>query len=124
MEARDIPDEEVPDYATKIWIGPPPGQEESIEGVEAIAYMAALPDFSQVVARAVRIELDPGDLEHLAAKGHFWLTFIGEVVVPFALNLDLPEPADVQGSSDEDLATASDETPAQPPVDPTEGIGL
>jgi hypothetical protein len=38
----------------------------------------------------VLVQLEPGDLDRLAADPHLWLTFWG-VVVPFALTV--PEPA-------------------------------
>lgn len=42
----------------------------------------------------VRLELEPGELEQLAAGGHVWVTFVGGIL-PFNVTTTGPEGSDV-----------------------------
>jgi hypothetical protein len=87
MRATLIPPDEVPDGYTTHIIGPPDGHDPTgdIRPVEAaITYRDV--DGVRAVLYRFRFELDPGDLELLAAGVPIWLTQVGGIQ-PFDLDI-------------------------------------
>jgi hypothetical protein len=86
-----IPDDQVWDGAVRRVIVGPSGDptDDDIRPVEALVYANGMGS----LAFAMRIELEPGDLEQLARDPHFWLVQHGVALQPFALAMpDVDEP--------------------------------
>jgi hypothetical protein len=83
------------EYAQEITIGAPPGMEEGVEPIVALAYFTAVEGTGPVAAIAVRIALEPGDIEKLTETGGVWLTFLGKALPPFRFDHEIPVAEDV-----------------------------
>lgn len=98
MHPVPIPDEEVWDTALgRIVVGAPDGDltNESIYAVEAVVDLVGLEN--RLVRRfCVKLVLEDGELEHLAAGGCVWLETLGSV--PVFNVYARPIPPDVPGS--------------------------
>ena len=78
------------EFAQQIEIGAPPGMEDGVEPIVALAYFTAVEGTGPVAAIAVRIALEEGDIERLKETGGIWLTFLGRALPPFRFDHDIP----------------------------------
>lgn len=92
MRAIPIPDMLVPDYAQKMWVGPPPGGEDAIEGIDTLQYLAALGSGILTPCVTVLIEITEEDLEEFnRGNNRVWLTFMNSRIPPFNFQTELPK---------------------------------
>lgn len=83
MRPAPIPDGEIWDGAQRIVIGPPGNDLHSgIAAVEVLVDQAA--SGPRVSARCV---LEDGDLDSLAAGGTVWVSFYGQQIMPFSVDV-------------------------------------
>lgn len=88
MRTTPIPAEFVWEGAHTQTIGPPPGYEAEIAPVDAVVdWPESIPG---QVRLSVRCELEAGDLAKLAAGGHVWISFYGQMV-PFSVDVTGPD---------------------------------
>ena len=88
MRPAPIPAEAVWDGARRVVIAPPGGDltDPDIAPVEAVVDR---PESLGGIRLSVRCVLEPGDLEKLAAGGHVWVSFYGQMV-PFCVDVTGP----------------------------------
>jgi hypothetical protein len=79
MRPTPIPQAEVWPGAVRARFGPP-------EGMPEVATVEALVEGR---VASVRLELEPGDLDKLAAGGVVWLSFVGQMV-PWSVQVKGP----------------------------------
>ncbi|SNR33033.1 hypothetical protein [Blastococcus mobilis] len=92
MRPASIPDGEVWDGARRIVIGAPNGDltDPTIASVEVLVDQAAIGP--RISARCV---LEHGDLDALAAGGTVWVSFYGQQLAPFSVDVLPPAGAPV-----------------------------
>jgi hypothetical protein len=89
-----IPTSEVWKGARVVTFGAPEGMEDKVAAVQAVEDRSG----STGVRRAsVRLELEPGDLDKLAAGGHVWISFYGGML-PWSV--DVAAPGEIGGVRD------------------------
>jgi hypothetical protein len=81
MTPTVIEDYEVPEGAVRHVIGPPDGDPTGV--IRPVEAMIFAHEELEVPIFFVKIALDPGDIEKLKEKGHFWLSLIGHQMQPF-----------------------------------------
>lgn len=83
MRPAPIPDGEVWDGARRLVIGPPGNDLDSgIAAVEVLVDQAAVGP--RISARCV---LEPGDLDALTGGGTVWVSFYGQQLMPFSVDV-------------------------------------
>ncbi|GAA3455889.1 hypothetical protein GCM10018962_77230 [Dactylosporangium matsuzakiense] len=85
MRPTEIPDAEVWPGARRVMFGAPPDMPD----VESVPALVDRGEDTGEVRALVRLELEPGDLEKLAAGGTVWLGFYG-AMVPWCVDVKGP----------------------------------
>lgn len=87
MRPTPIPDHEIWTGAERRVIGPPRGDLDS--GIDPVEALIDRSETTGALNLSVRLVLEEGDLEKLAAGGTVWLTFWGHMV-PWAASVVAP----------------------------------
>lgn len=82
MRPVPIPDRCVPPGCRRYTIGAPPGKEDQVRPVEAVA---GIVDGAPRIA--VLVELEDGDLDRLTNTGAVWLTFLTGQIPAFVMHV-------------------------------------
>lgn len=88
MRPTPIEESDVPTGAVRLVVGPPPSMEDEVGPVEVVAGRGD----DGVGYYAVRMVLEEPDVVQAALGARvFWLTFLGDHMHPFSVNMPIPE---------------------------------